>query len=131
MTSQVAFTAEAAGGNPTAGSAITFSTVITNIGSAYDGTDTFICPADGIYAFTVTLMGQDESDNTDASIYVNGGQTSRIHGHTDGQNIQASNSVVVFCPAGGTVYVRANNGGYIYPGAESTFSGVLIGITAA
>ena len=130
MSSQVAFTAEAAGGNPSDGGAITFNDVITNHGSAYDGSNTFTCPADGVYLFTVTLMGEDGGQNADASIMVNGDQTVRIQANTWDQHNQASNSVMVFCPTGGDVYVRANSSGYIYGGAESTFSGVLIGITA-
>ena len=130
MSSQVAFLALAAGGYPSVDSAITFNNVITNHGSAYDGTSNFTCPADGIYVFTVTLMGQDEGDDEDATIMVNGVGTVRIHASTENQDTQATNVGVVFCPAGGIVYVKANNNGFIYGGAESSFAGFLIGITA-
>ena len=57
VSNQVAFTALAKGGNPDPNSKIPFDNVITNEGSAYNGNDTFKCPTNGIYAFTVTLTG--------------------------------------------------------------------------
>ena len=130
MSSQVAFLAFAAGGSLSVDSPITFNNVITNHGSAYDGTNTFTCPADGIYAFSATFMGEKDGENEDASIMVNEVSTVRIHARTESQYNQVTNVGVAFCPAGGKVYVKARNDGNIIGGAESTFSGFLIGITA-
>ena len=130
MSTPIAFSALALGGHTPVNIAIRFTDVITNYGSAYDGiSSTFTCPADGIYAFTATLMGQSNGADEDGILMVNGVSTIRIHANTEPMSNQASNFVVVFCPAGGEVYVKAQDDGYIFGGAESSFSGFLISIT--
>ena len=68
--------------------------------------------------------------DADASLIVNGFEAIRIHAHTENNPNQASNFVLAYCPTNGTVFVRALNDDYVYPGNESTFSGVFIGGTS-
>ena len=131
VSTQVAFTASAAGGTQTDGGIITFDNVITNFGSSYDGINTFTCPADGIYAFTVTHMGQEESVDAMWFIMVDGVSTVLTKAHVGMIHNQASNLVVAFCSAGGQVYVQSASAAYVWGTVESTFSGFLIGITAS
>ena len=59
--------------------------MIMDNGSAYDGTDTFACPADYIYAFIITLFGKVWSGDDDAIVIVFRMEPSRIHEHANGQ----------------------------------------------
>ena len=112
------------------GSIITFSKVITNIGSAYDPSNShFTCPVKGMYVFMITMFSGDGHLATYAELSVDGKThpTARAHG-TDGIYDQGTQSVVIECNIGQKVYVQAQHAMEVYDsGADfSSFSGWLV-----
>ena len=128
----VGFTAYAPNGNSAYNihDIVIFDSTVSNIGGYYDATSSqFLCPADGMYAFSLNVMipGNDfvgaimkESIILDS---VFGDEISEIYNGV-------SNLVITACSKGERVWIRClTNGDFVYDDVSyrySTFSGFLV-----
>ena len=93
-----------------AGEVITFTEVITNVGSAYDSTtSTFTAPYDGVYRFSAVILSAGTTTTGVAvRIYKNGANT-KIAGYSDGEEgEQATISAVLSLTQGDEITIVSN-----------------------
>ena len=114
------------------GDVITFDRTVSNIGSYFNAqSSTFLCPYSGLYQFSVHILAAVNS-TAQANIMLDGQQL--VIAWADAilnTYPQSSNTVLVQCDEGQTVWVESSssvNGSRIFNNAfkHSTFSGVLL-----
>lgn len=106
--------------------------MISNIGNMYNpSTGIFTCGVTGYYQFTVHIMAAGET-RMRVALRDNNNDILFIHAYDEDTFGNASNSVIMSCSAGTTLWVRClggdNNADIIYGGSYSNFSGVLLSI---
>ena len=122
-------------GNDTANQILVFSSVLYNVGGAYDSsTGVFTCPLAGSYFFSFSGL-YNNGHNAQGAAYIrlngsgssNTGEKYRAYHHNSGSNyLQISTAGVIVCAVNDTVDIFTEIvGGHI--GAETAFSGYFIG----
>ena len=120
----------------TVGSILTFDDVITNVGGHYTTTNsTFVCPRDGVYVFSLSIMAG-YGRFMYAELHVNDVGVFTTFADDSSSYSAASKSAVVECLAGQRVLVRSpsSTSGQMYSDPDfrySTFSGFLLAADAA
>ena len=130
-TGPVAFTASAETGvstKYTAWDVIVFDEVLTNFGGHYNPTtSSFICPVDGVYLFSVSMLPY-ISVNIVVNLMRNNTVLSRAHGDdVSGSFNPVGTTVVTECSRGEPMWVNVYSSGSIYASNQyCVFTGHLI-----
>ena len=130
----VGFTAHASDGNIyyNTDDILIFDSTATNIGGYYDTSSwQFLCPADGMYAFSFSALTT-QMERFYGSIMKESTQLVSVFGETAGTsgfNNGVTNFVITACSKGERVWIRCLGDGHaIYDNSNryTTFSGVLL-----
>jgi len=124
-------TNQASQGNLGINQNIIFEDVSLNLGNAYrPGHGLFIVPRAGIYMFSATLLTKHiNTEEVHAAITVNGNIVAALFGEPDaGGYDQSTQTVILNLKVNDEVFVRNihYSNEYVYGGAYSSFSGVLL-----
>ena len=108
---------------------VIFNSTVSNIGGYYQtNSSQFICPVDGMYAFTLNAM-TGYSDEFYGAIMKESDRFVSILGlNPTGSHDGVSNSVIIACSKGERVWIRClTDGDAVYNDSRrfTTFSGVL------
>ena len=112
-------------------SPIRFGGVITNIGNRYYvDNSTFVCPYDGVYLFSIAILG-DHRYRSDYQLLLDGGLVATVFldSSSVGTYPTGATVVVIECNAGSSVYVRSgDDAAWMMGGYErhSVFSGYML-----
>lgn len=107
---------------------LVFDHVVTNVGNGYDkSSGTFIAPVDGIYSFSTTVL---TDNNVEIWGFIDVNESPKVWYNargTDGRHDSGSQSLIIRLSKGDRVTVRNYaNGGNIYGGHYTTFSGFML-----